>query len=205
MAFNRLHASVSHEIRTPITSLKGFIEILHNHTVRDNLEIQEKFLKIIGEQVQHLTMLVNNLLSLPKVEMNLYITITRIDIIQAINTVIDETYGSRNLKNIEIDFNLENNIPLITANYGQMIQLFTNIICNSIKYAHSNSTFTIKLRLLQNIPNELVNVISNAKSLIEITIKDQSDRIEEKHIARLTERFYMVINHAKLVQALAFL
>ncbi|AIL65552.1 Phosphate regulon sensor protein phoR [Rickettsiales bacterium Ac37b] len=185
-------ANVSHEIRTPLTSLKGFIEILQT-TAKDDFEIQEKFLKIMGEQVQRLTMLVNNLLSLSKAEMNVNILpSTQIDIIQAINTVIDETYGSRKSKNLDILFHTEDHIPLITADYGQMIQLFTNLIGNSIKYAHSNSTITISLKLLKAIPTELMNIISNAKSLIEISIKDISDGIEEKHIPRLTERFYMV-------------
>jgi two-component system phosphate regulon sensor histidine kinase PhoR len=187
--FTDFVANASHEIRTPLASIKGFIEIIQT-SARDDPHAQEKFLKIMGEQTERLTSLVNDLLSLSKIEM--YANTPpedTVNLASVLHVVVQELDWNAEQRNMVIELQIEGNIPQIIADAGQITQLFTNLIGNAIKYGRENSTITVAARYI----NDIAGIgLQNTKAAIEVAITDQGEGIESEHIPQLTERFYRV-------------
>ena len=141
-------ANASHEIKTPLASLTGFIEILQTTAVGDT-QAQEKFLQIMAKQAERLNCLVNDLLSLSKIEMDMKcMPENEVSLVAIVKTAISESEFNLETHNISLDLQIEDNIPLILGDENQLIQVITNLISNSIKYGYSNSILRIKIEVL---------------------------------------------------------
>ena len=176
-------ANVSHELRSPLTSLVGFIETLLSGDVHDDAT-RSKFLKIMDEEAKRMNRLIDDILSLSRVETEEHISpTTRISIIEPIVSVIaalEERGLNKNNKIIFNDkrFNKENP-PLIIGNFDEINQVFMNLIENAIKYGFEDTDVDVQLLQLKN--NEL-----------NVKIINKGEGIPKKYIERLTERFFRV-------------
>lgn len=171
-------ANVSHELKTPLTSIKGFIETLKDGAA-ENKKVRDKFLDIIDIETSRLTSLIQDLLLLSEIEnqntMKIY---EEIDVNKSINEVLQIMDGIAKQKEIEIISKVEDNLPKIFGNNSWFKQMLINLIDNGIKYTSNGGKVTIK-------------IYRNVNQLI-IKIKDTGIGIEEKHLSRLFERFYRV-------------
>ncbi len=171
-------ANVSHELKTPLTSIKGFVETLRNGAV-ENPVVRDRFLGIIEEETMRLSFLINDLLVLSDIERrNDNGFKDKISINKVTEEVIIMLNDAASKKNIQIEYSTEENLPNLLGNPNWLKQMMINLIDNSIKYSQEGAMVNISLGY-------------NEKYII-ICIKDNGIGIAEEHIARLFERFYRV-------------
>lgn len=179
-------ANASHEIRTPLTSISGFIENLRE--MQEDEETRKNFLDIMSEQSERMGILVNDLLSLSKVEMNESTMPTdRVDIMPLIDSTIRRLEHLATNKNMKIVYNGENNLPEVLGDINEVSQVFTNLISNAIKYGYENTEIKINASVLTE-----GHALRTASKVISISVEDKGEGIPLEHLPRITERFYRV-------------
>ncbi|MDA1136127.1 MAG: ATP-binding protein [Proteobacteria bacterium] len=176
-------ANVSHELRSPLTSLVGFIETLLSGNVNDEVT-RSKFLKIMDEEAKRMNRLIDDILSLSRVETEEHISpSTSISILDPINSVIASIKERGLIKANKIIFeDLRSNINdqcFIIGNFYEVTQVFTNLLENAIKYGFDDTEIIIKLEQFDE-KEIIINVINYGEG------------IPQKYIDRLTERFFRV-------------
>ncbi len=176
-------ANVSHELRSPLTSLAGFIETILNNEIQDH-ETLIRFLKIMDEEAKRMARLIDDLLSLSRVEVDEHIVPSEIvPLLEVIRSVIHSLEDRAKRRNMRIDF-LDNR-PTSSANlymYGyadEINEVFHNLIDNAIKYGFEKTSI-------------IVHVNAQQDDHVIISVSNFGDQIAEKHLSRLTERFYRV-------------
>lgn len=169
-------SNVSHELKTPITSIQGYAELLYNDFATSK-EQEKEFLKIIQKESSNITNLINNILTISKLE-NKEVEINKCDI--NIKTIVDEIINSTKPMCIEQNINIINKCEDITmlADYKKIHQLFNNLIVNAIKYNKNNGYVEI-------------NCFEDEKN-INIIIRDSGIGIPLVDRNRIFERFYRV-------------
>lgn len=167
-------ANVSHELKTPLTSIKGFAE-----TIRyvDNDKERNEFLDIIDSEADRLTRLIGDILVLSDIEINTDMKKEEIDVEASIMEVYNLLKNTANKKNIEIKVHLEKG-PSIMGDHDKFKQIIINLADNAIKYSENNDKVFIGSKYEGN------NCI--------IWIEDTGAGIPEKDIPRLFETFYRV-------------
>ena len=168
-------ANVSHELKTPLTSIKGFAETLK--FVKDE-ETREKFLDIIDKEAERLTRLINDILVLSNIESNLIVDMYEFEPGSVIEEVLNIMRKSAINKNIKLEFK-NNNSERILGDRDKFYQLGLNLIENAIKYS-------------KDMSGE-VEVLSYSKDEYYcLRIKDNGIGIPKEDISRIFERFYRV-------------
>ncbi len=171
-------ANVSHELKTPLTSIKGFVETLKNGAV-DNPTVRDKFLDIIDVETSRLSILIEDLLVLSDIEKrNTMIEKSEIDVVRASDEVCQMMGAIASKKNIRIHFAGHDEIPDLFGNVSWYKQMLINLVDNAVKYTPQDGQVWVSL---DEINDEL-----------RIAVKDNGIGIEEEHIERLFERFYRV-------------
>ncbi len=176
-------ANVSHELRSPLTSLVGFIETLLSGNVQDE-ETRNKFLKIMDEESKRMNRLIDDILSLSKVETEEHITpnttISLIDPIKHIISSINEKRLKEDNKILIDDLRDDPEINcFISGNIDEINQLFVNLLENAIKYGFDNTNVIVRIEQLKN-------------KEIKVSVINNGEGIPDKYIERLTERFFRV-------------
>lgn len=172
-------SNVTHELKTPLTSIKGFVEILKDGAIKDKAS-SERFLDIIDIESDRLTILIEDILSLSEIEsMRLDKNTGNYDIPNIVQEVKEILQGKADSKNINIDLMIQKDLPSFRCNRDRIKQLFINLIDNSIKYTDHGSV-TIECKE------------SRDHAYLVIKVIDTGIGIEEKHLDRLFERFYRI-------------
>ena len=177
-----LIANVSHELRSPLTSISGFIETLQKEKISQKQH--SKFLDIMSEEANRMDRIISDLLSLSKIEINEFIEPqTEINLMEPILLAKNalELRANELGKKIIVDQKLDI-APIIKGDADQIIEVFHNLIDNAIKYSIENSTIKIILDVIDDI---------NPKQM-SVTVENIGMGIGEEHLPRLTERFYRV-------------
>lgn len=190
-------ANASHELRTPLSIISGFIETLQT-SAKDDEKAREAFLKIMREQAEYMSALIENLLSLSKIEMK---QDQRPEEQVDVNKLIDEVAQALSLKASERDISIKvksnENMPIITADAHQVRQVIQNLVDNAIKYGICKSDVTIRLAEAEAIPPSKSYRVARGKALA-ISINNKGAKITPENLARLTERFYRLQEHKNL-------
>ena len=181
-------ANVSHELKTPLVSIKGFLETISN-SAKDDPKAQEKFIKIMQEQANKMEILILDLMSLSRIEMQEHIQPDgKVDMKEIISNIQNIPNKILSNKNININFKIEDNLPFVRGDYDKLSEVVQNIYDNAIKYTKENTTIDILLK-------------SNSKKFsygsIFLSIKDEGIGIAKEEIHRITERFYRSANAKK--------
>lgn len=179
-------ANVSHELRTPLTALIGFIETLQG-PARNDPSAQARFLEIMEREAGRMSRLIEDLLSLSRVESQERVRPTeRVDVANLV-TSASMTLGSvakesdTELKVLGAEDGMD-----VTGDPDQLLQVFTNLIENAIKYG--GGTVTITLERQDRDP-------ALRGPALRVEVADNGDGIDPLHIPRLTERFYRIDSH----------
>lgn len=171
-------ANVSHELKTPLTSIKGFTETLKNGAVNDE-NMRGKFLDIIDMEAERLTRLINDIMTLSDLEnRKADARLEKIDMNSILYDVKDVMETLAVHKNINIDFVRDDSNPNIMGSHDRVKQLMINLIDNAIKYTPEGG----KVR----------TAIYHDGSYVYIEVSDTGIGIPKEHIPRLFERFYRV-------------
>lgn len=167
-------ANVSHELKTPLTSIKGFAETLK---IVEDKETKERFLDIINGEADRLTTLINDILTLSDLEQVREMHNEDVDVNNIIESVYIMLKPLAENKNICITKELVGN-PVIEGDANKLKQMLINLVENAIKYSENNGNVKI-----------ITNIINNK---VIIKVQDDGIGISREHIPRLFERFYRV-------------
>jgi len=174
-------ANASHELRTPLTTISGFIETLQGPAA-DDLKAQGRFLGIMQHEAERMQRLIDDLLSLSRIEMLRHdMPDDIIDLPILIEQVINTCQQDAQKRGVIFELALEEIATPIIGDSDQLTQVLLNLISNAAKYADQDTTVVISTATDMKNPELLV-----------VTIKDQGPGIAAEHLARLTERFYRV-------------
>ena len=184
-------ANASHEIRTPLATLSGFIETLSG-PAKGDAEARKRFLAIMAQHAERMTRLVEDLLSLSRIEMNEHTVPTdRVDLAAVLATVAETLEFRATARNVTIEHAIETDLPPLIGDAGELTQLFQNLVDNAIKYGHEGGTVRIRAWHESAHSNE-GPAGASAPGDILVSIADEGDGIAREHLPRLTERFYRI-------------
>ena len=174
-------ANASHELRTPLAALTGFIETMQG-PARDDPAARERFLGIMREQAWRMARLIDDLLSLSRIELRAHMRPdTPVDLVAIVRQVVDglQTLAQDRGVEIEVDAPAE---PLpVLGDRDELLRLFENLIENGLKYGASGKRVDITLARDSS---------QDAKPEVAVTVRDYGPGIAAEHLPRLTERFY---------------
>ncbi|MBV8939317.1 MAG: PAS domain S-box protein [Alphaproteobacteria bacterium] len=183
-------ANASHEIRTPLASIIGFVETLRG-PAKDDPKARDEFLKVMAEQAERMSKLVNDLLSLSKIEMNAHNTPTgKVDMARMVRAEKQHFEWALKQKNVTVRMKAADNLPFVRGDESELAQVVRNLLSNAIKYTNSDSEVTMSLRLVSDLPAD--PSMRNLSRAMLFSVKDQGEGIPKEHLPRLTERFYRV-------------
>ncbi len=172
-------ANVSHELRTPLTSLIGFVETLQG-PARDDENAREKFLAIMQEQASRMLLIIRDLLSLSRIELDEHSPPQDRVELQDVTTAILDTLGPTAAeRGASIDVALDDGLPAVRGDVDQLVQVLQNLVENAIKYGGEGGVVTI------------VGSRHDAHR-VSLAVSDTGPGIPAEYIPRLTERFYRV-------------
>ncbi len=175
-------ANASHELRTPLASLRGFIETLQG-PARNDAAARDRFLDIMQKQAERMSRLIDDLLSLSRLETRAHLTVNEsVDMTATLSHVADTLTPLAEGLGITIERHLPEHPLHVTGARDELIQVFQNLVENACKYGQEGKRVIISL-------NE-----QSTKNTTEVvaSIQDFGPGIAAEHLPRLTERFYRI-------------
>ncbi|HEY6631548.1 MAG TPA: ATP-binding protein [Rhizobiaceae bacterium] len=174
-------ANASHELRTPLASISGFVETLRG-PARNDAKARDHFLQIMQNQTARMARLIDDLLSLSRLEMKPYLPPgATVDVRQVVQGVIDSLSPLAKESGIVIEQAFGDEPAWARGDRDELFQVFENLLENACKYGQSGGRVIVSIDTA-NAPDPEVAV----------TIRDFGPGIPEEHIPRVTERFYRV-------------
>lgn len=173
-------ANASHELRTPLASILGFIETLQG-PARDDAPARRNFLGIMETQARRMARLIDDLLSLSKIEMSAHIPPTEaVDLPPLLRAVSDALGGLARDRGVVLRLDVPEE-AVVTGDRDELLRVFENLIENAIKYGQGGGAVDISLAGLHD---------AALGEAFAVTVRDYGPGIAEVHLPRLTERFY---------------
>jgi two-component system phosphate regulon sensor histidine kinase PhoR len=172
-------ANASHELRTPLASLMGFIETMQGPARADEAA-RTRFFGIMLEQAQRMARLIDDLLSLSRLEMRAHVAPKgEAELVGAVGHVIDTLRPMAGELGVEIVLTAPDEPVLVTGDVDELIQVFSNLIENACKYGQTGKRVE-------------VSVSAAEPGGAQVSVRDFGPGIAKEHVPRLTERFYRV-------------
>jgi two-component system phosphate regulon sensor histidine kinase PhoR len=173
-------ANVSHELRTPLASLIGFIDTLRGPAT-DDPPAQQRFLGIMGEQAARMNRLIDDLLSLSRIELTEHQrpsdTVELRDVIARLVAGFEPRLKQRSTT---LDLRVPNDLPAVIGDADQLTQVLQNLLDNAMKYGREGGRIVVQATVASGRPG------------VVVAVADQGIGIPREHLPRLTERFYRV-------------
>ena len=168
-------ANVSHDFRSPLTSIKGYLEAMADGTIP--YEMQDRYFKIILFETERLTDLTRDLLTLNEFDTkHLLLNCENFDIHDAIKNSVRSFEGLCKQKRISVDLIFATKILLVNADKGKIQQVLYNLLDNAIKFSPDDSTITIET--------------TDRNGKVYISVKDNGIGIPKKSLSKIWDRFY---------------
>lgn len=167
-------ANVSHDFRSPLTSIKGYLEAILDGTIP--AEMYEKYLSRVISETERLHKLTESMLTLNSLDAKGYLSRTNFDINRVIKDTAASFEGRCDSKNISFDLTFSDNIQMVYADLGKIQQVMYNLIDNAIKFSHNDSIIYIQASLRYE--------------KIFVSVKDTGIGIPKDSLKKIWERFY---------------
>ena len=187
-------ANVSHELKTPISALLGFIETLRGPASEDR-EASQRFLGIMQDQARRMDRLVADLLSLSRIELQEHAWPTdEVDLGQVLASVADSFALRLKENGMQLVLPARGRLPRVRGEADELVQLFQNLVENAIRYAKAGTPIVVEIGLSRDEARirSRLPALREAEAMASITVRDQGAGIAREHLPRLTERFYRV-------------
>jgi two-component system phosphate regulon sensor histidine kinase PhoR len=173
-------ANASHELRTPLATLSGFIETLQG-PAREDTAARERFLAIMRAQATRMARLIDDLLSLSRIELNAHLRPDKeVDLVPLIRQTIDGLQTLARDRGVEVRVTAPERL-IVHGDRDELLRVFENLIENGLKYAPSGKRLDVTLAASEG-----------AKGEAHVAVRDYGPGIAPEHLPRLTERFYRV-------------
>jgi two-component system phosphate regulon sensor histidine kinase PhoR len=173
-------ANASHELRTPLAALSGFIETLQG-PAKDDAKARERFLGIMHTQARRMARLIDDLLSLSRVELTAHVRPDmQVDILPIIRQVGDGLEPLAAERHVKIEMALPDAPVVIAGDREELLRLFENLIENALKYGASGGRVVVSVTAAatgEGVPE------------VRVAVRDFGPGIAPEHLPRLTERF----------------
>ncbi|MCQ0989377.1 ATP-binding protein [Jiella marina] len=175
-------ANASHELRTPLASLTGFIETLQG-PARDDPKAREQFLPIMREQAMRMSRLIDDLLSLSRVEMKRHVPVnTKADLVTVMNKVASQIEPVAKEIGVALIFEGPETSAIVEGDEDELIQVFSNLVENACKYGPEGGRIELSVK----------RASERGEAVIDASVRDFGPGIPAEHVPRLTERFYRI-------------
>jgi len=179
-------ANASHELRTPLASLLGFIETLQG-PARDDPKARERFLEIMRVQAQRMRRLIDDLLSLSRIEMRAHVPPTQIVDLGSLTSQMIETLSPlAKERGVAIRAELPSTPVLVRGDRDELLRVLENLIENAVKYGESGGAVDVAVERI-----EAGSSGREGRSAV-LSVQDYGPGIAPEHLPRLTERFYRI-------------
>jgi two-component system, OmpR family, phosphate regulon sensor histidine kinase PhoR len=176
-------ANASHELRTPLAALSGFIDTLQG-PARDDPAARKKFLPIMQAQATRMARLIDDLLSLSRIELNAHRRPdTRLDVVPLVRQVVDGLQTLARDRDVSIRIDAPAQPQLVLGDRDELIRVFENLIENALKYGAAGKRVGIAVTPVE---------IPEGGRELRVAVRDFGPGIAPEHLPRLTERFYRV-------------
>ena len=199
-------ANASHELRTPLASLAGFVETLRGHA-KEDVAARDRFLAIMAQQAQRMSRLIDDLLSLSRIELNEHIAPAgELDLGLAVTDVLDALGPIAEDKHVRIETRTPPaGVAVIVGDRDQIIQVIQNLVDNAIKYAGEGGAVTIEVESdlgveaaarARSDAGARLSLLSPDRGgpvrYASLRVADSGPGIAREFLPRLSERFYRV-------------
>jgi two-component system phosphate regulon sensor histidine kinase PhoR len=175
-------ANASHELRTPLAALSGFIETLQG-PAREDAKARERFLDIMQEQARRMARLIDDLLSLSRIELNAHRQPdTPIDLAPIVGQVVDSLQTLARDRAVMVNVDAAGALKVL-GDRDELVRVFENLVENALKYGASGERVDIRLAPAKGLDGE---------PEAQVSVRDYGPGIAPEHLPRLTERFYRV-------------
>jgi two-component system phosphate regulon sensor histidine kinase PhoR len=179
-------ANASHELRTPLATLIGFIETLRG-PAREDAEARERFLAIMHEQASRMARLVEDLLSLSRIELNEHVMPKdQVELGPLLYHVAESLELRAAERGMRITLALPSGLPAVRGDRDELAQVFQNLVDNAVKYGRSGTEITVSA----DTKRRRTSGDAGSIPFISVAVRDHSEGIAREHLPRLTERFY---------------
>jgi two-component system phosphate regulon sensor histidine kinase PhoR len=176
-------ANASHELRTPLAALSGFIDTLQG-PARDDAAARERFLKIMQAQATRMARLIDDLLSLSRIELAAHVRPeTPHDLVPIVRQVADGLQTLARDREVAIEIDAPDAPMIVLGDRDELIRVFENLIENALKYGASGKRVKIDFGRDDK---------PDGSSEVRVNVRDYGPGIAPEHLPRLTERFYRV-------------
>jgi len=172
-------ANASHELRTPLATLVGYAETLQDQGLEIDEDTRFRFTSIMHEEARRMQGVVEDLISLSRIEAERFSTPS--DSVALEPLVEQAMFAARRMaevRNSRLESEIDEDLPKVTADAAQILQLLDNLVTNALRYGRPGTPVRVGAR--------------REGRFVRLTVSDQGEGIPEKHIPRVTERFYRV-------------
>ncbi|HXC55728.1 MAG TPA: ATP-binding protein [Rhizomicrobium sp.] len=179
-------ANASHELRTPLAAVSGFIDTLKGHA-RDDAQARDRFLDIMSVEAGRMRRLIEDLLSLTRIELNEHVRPSgRVSLEAIVREAFAVLSPLAQIDGIALELAAAPDLPPVIGERDELIQLFQNLIHNAIKYGRVGGHVWV---MIASAP---ASGVRGAESMQAASVRDDGEGIAPDAIPRLTERFYRV-------------
>ncbi|MBU4242583.1 MAG: HAMP domain-containing protein, partial [Nanoarchaeota archaeon] len=168
----------SHELKTPITSIKGFVQLLSDPKIGKKSQKRKKYLGIVYREVIRLNILISDILDLSRLDLKtVKFNYEKVDLKELLDTVRKENELKANKKKIQLIVEVDKTVPKIENDRTRLLQVFTNLVVNAINYTQKG----------------YVKITANKeKSKVHFIVEDTGIGISKQYFEKIFERFYQV-------------
>lgn len=172
-------ANASHELRTPLSTLIGYTETLRERTSDIDEQTRERFLAIVHDEARRMQRVVEDLISLSRIEAEKFTTPTEaVDVGQMVEVAIEGSRRMAEARGSTLVAQIAPELPPVAADRGQILQVLDNLITNALRYGEPGTPVIVSADL--------------EEAMVHLAVADEGDGIAPEHVRRLTERFYRV-------------
>jgi PAS domain S-box-containing protein len=177
----------SHELRTPMTSIKNAVEIIVKGKAGEVNETQAKFLSMADRNIKRLSALINDLLDISKIESNkMQFNYSHVDIRKSVEHVFNTLKPLSDTKSLTLKADIADNTPAVYADDNRIEEVLLNLVGNAIKFTDNRG----KIKVAAQVEKEVSD--AGLKDFLEITVEDEGVGIAKEHLDHIFDKFYQV-------------
>lgn len=172
-------ATISHELKTPIASIKMGLQLLENKQIGMLNDDQSNLVKSIGDDTGRLLKITGELLNMTQVESGtIQLNVAPTNVSELVEYAIRATRSMADQKQIELQLQMENNLPDVLADNEKTAWVLTNLLSNAVRYSYENSSILIK--------------VESTEDKVRFAVKDAGQGIEERYMDKIFERYFRI-------------